>query len=66
MVEEKADGMLAEARSSDVAFLVVGDPFGYGDSGFRLFRFWPLPLLENSNLVILLNFCIVQVAWLFM
>ncbi|XP_030527378.2 probable diphthine methyl ester synthase isoform X2 [Rhodamnia argentea] len=28
MVEEKADGMLAEARSSDVAFLVVGDPFG--------------------------------------
>ncbi|KAI6688342.1 hypothetical protein NL676_025170 [Syzygium grande] len=28
MVEEKADGILAEARSSDVAFLVVGDPFG--------------------------------------
>ncbi|KAK3424903.1 hypothetical protein EUGRSUZ_F01641 [Eucalyptus grandis] len=28
MVEEKADGILAEARSGDVAFLVVGDPFG--------------------------------------
>lgn len=29
MVEEKADDILLEARSSDVAFLVVGDPFGY-------------------------------------
>ncbi|GAB4852510.1 hypothetical protein Ancab_016724 [Ancistrocladus abbreviatus] len=28
MVEEKADAMLSEARDSDVAFLVVGDPFG--------------------------------------
>uniref|UniRef100_A0A7N0V314 diphthine methyl ester synthase n=1 Tax=Kalanchoe fedtschenkoi TaxID=63787 RepID=A0A7N0V314_KALFE len=28
MVEEKADEMLAEASSCDVAFLVVGDPFG--------------------------------------
>ncbi|XP_051123884.1 probable diphthine methyl ester synthase [Andrographis paniculata] len=27
-VEEKADDMLLEARDSDVAFLVVGDPFG--------------------------------------
>lgn len=30
MVEEKADEILSEARGSDVAFLVVGDPFGYG------------------------------------
>ncbi|KAJ0024266.1 hypothetical protein Pint_09391 [Pistacia integerrima] len=29
MVEEKADAILSEARLSDVAFLVVGDPFGY-------------------------------------
>lgn len=29
MVEEKADDILLEARDSDVAFLVVGDPFGY-------------------------------------
>lgn len=29
IVEEKADGILSEARESDVAFLVVGDPFGY-------------------------------------
>ncbi|XP_075672687.1 putative diphthine methyl ester synthase [Castanea sativa] len=28
IVEEKADGILSEARESDVAFLVVGDPFG--------------------------------------
>ncbi|CDP07410.1 unnamed protein product [Coffea canephora] len=28
MVEEKADDILLEATSSDVAFLVVGDPFG--------------------------------------
>lgn len=28
MVEEKADVFLSEARESDVAFLVVGDPFG--------------------------------------
>ncbi|XP_078169004.1 tetrapyrrole (Corrin/Porphyrin) Methylase [Carex rostrata] len=28
MVEEKADRMLEEALDSDVAFLVVGDPFG--------------------------------------
>jgi diphthine synthase len=28
MVEEKIDDMLLEARESDVAFLVVGDPFG--------------------------------------
>lgn len=28
MVEEKADDMLLEARGADVAFLVVGDPFG--------------------------------------
>lgn len=28
MVEERADRMLEEALDSDVAFLVVGDPFG--------------------------------------
>lgn len=28
MVEEKADVFLSEARETDVAFLVVGDPFG--------------------------------------
>lgn len=28
MVEEKSDDILAEAHGSDVAFLVVGDPFG--------------------------------------
>jgi len=29
IVEEKADGILSEAGEFDVAFLVVGDPFGY-------------------------------------
>ncbi|KAK6938944.1 Tetrapyrrole methylase [Dillenia turbinata] len=28
MVEEKADQILSEARESEIAFLVVGDPFG--------------------------------------
>ncbi|PKA56504.1 putative diphthine synthase [Apostasia shenzhenica] len=28
MVEEKADSILSEASESDIAFLVVGDPFG--------------------------------------
>lgn len=28
LVEERADGILAESRYSNVAFLVVGDPFG--------------------------------------
>lgn len=29
MVEEKADEILSDSRDADVAFLVVGDPFGY-------------------------------------
>lgn len=29
MVEERADAILREASDSNVAFLVVGDPFGY-------------------------------------
>ena len=29
MVEERADAILSEASDLDVAFLVVGDPFGY-------------------------------------
>ncbi|URD91110.1 Tetrapyrrole (Corrin/Porphyrin) Methylases [Musa troglodytarum] len=33
MVEERADGILSEAVDSDVAFLVVGDPFGYTSEG---------------------------------
>ncbi|GJN07863.1 hypothetical protein PR202_ga25731 [Eleusine coracana subsp. coracana] len=28
MVEERADQMLSEAANADIAFLVVGDPFG--------------------------------------
>jgi diphthine methyl ester synthase len=28
MVEERADQMLHEAAGADIAFLVVGDPFG--------------------------------------
>lgn len=40
MVEEKVDSVLSEATSFDVAFLVVGDPFGYvpADASFQ-FRF---------------------------
>lgn len=32
MVEEKAGDILSEAQHSHVAFLVVGDPFGYDTS----------------------------------
>ena len=34
MVEEKVDNILSEAHGSDVAFLVVGDPFGYYQTFF--------------------------------
>lgn len=30
MVESSSDEILAGAAADDVAFLVVGDPFGYG------------------------------------
>lgn len=39
MVEEKADEMLLEAREADVAFLVVGDPFGLDINFYRVFCF---------------------------
>lgn len=43
MVEEKADDILSEAHHSHVAFLVVGDPFGYFfpffPSHFQVFLF---------------------------
>lgn len=31
MVESSSDEILAGAVADDVAFLVVGDPFGYGE-----------------------------------
>lgn len=33
MVESSSDEILAGADTSDVAFLVVGDPFGYEGHG---------------------------------
>ena len=30
MVESNSDEILRDAQTEDVAFLVVGDPFGYG------------------------------------
>ena len=30
MVESSSDEILKDAEKQDVAFLVVGDPFGYG------------------------------------
>lgn len=46
MVEEKANDILSEAKSSDVAFLVVGDPFGY----FTISQFLCLNLFKSCNL----------------
>lgn len=34
MVESSCDGILEEAKTEDVAFLVVGDPFGYISNPF--------------------------------
>lgn len=45
-VEEKADDILFEARSSDVAFLVVGDPFGY-------LLFYLISVLNFLNFILL-------------
>jgi precorrin-2 methylase len=39
MVEEKADDFLSQAQLSHVAFLVVGDPFGYACLLLLLFCF---------------------------
>ncbi len=35
MVESSSDEILAAAVTDDVAFLVVGDPFGYGPGTIR-------------------------------
>jgi len=36
MVEEKAHEILAQAQHDHVAFLVVGDPFGYAIAFFSV------------------------------
>ena len=41
MVEEKAHEILAEAQHDHVAFLVVGDPFGYAITFFSMQHFLP-------------------------
>lgn len=41
MVEEKADEILAQAHHDHVAFLVVGDPFGYAIVFFSVQHFLP-------------------------
>lgn len=50
MVEQGAEAILEEARNSDVAFLVVGDPFGYYPTPNYIFGLSLIPrLLENSS-----------------
>jgi precorrin-6B methylase 1 len=53
MVEEKADDFLSQAQLSHVAFLVVGDPFGYECLLLLLFCF--------NNCIVLLQFLILFV-----
>jgi diphthine synthase len=36
MVESSSDDILKDADKVDVAFLVVGDPFGYASSSLHL------------------------------
>jgi diphthamide biosynthesis methyltransferase len=45
MVEQGAEAILEEARNSDVAFLVVGDPFGYYPTPHYVFG---LSLISHS------------------
>jgi diphthamide biosynthesis methyltransferase len=40
MVESASDEILNDAQNVDVAFLVVGDPFGYGSSSFAPRSSW--------------------------
>lgn len=51
MVESSSDDILAGADTDDVAFLVVGDPFGYGldtmaDMTISYSQFLVLPLIR--------------------
>ena len=38
MVESSSDDILSDADTTDVAFLVVGDPFGYTAPSGYLFK----------------------------
>jgi diphthine synthase len=44
MVETESDEILRDADKVDVAFLVVGDPFGYG-------HFIPVTCLASLNAI---------------
>jgi diphthine synthase len=55
MVESSSDEILASAQSEDIAFLVVGDPFGYvrykaGRDGEEEQEPWALTSLEIPGL----------------
>ena len=47
MVESASDEILAGADTSDVAFLVVGDPFGYG--GHALSEMYSAILIKDCT-----------------
>ena len=47
MVESASDEILAGADTSDIAFLVVGDPFGYG--GHALLKEYTAVLINNCT-----------------
>lgn len=40
MVESNSDEILRNAQEEDVAFLVVGDPFGYGFAPLKSKEFY--------------------------
>ncbi|KAL3634244.1 hypothetical protein CASFOL_021298 [Castilleja foliolosa] len=64
MVEEKADDMLFEAQVSDVAFLVVGDPFGATTHSDLVVRAKKLGLkvkvVSNASIMIAVGVCGLQ------
>lgn len=57
MVEEKADEILSEADHAHVAFLVVGDPFGYAITMPLL----PCFSLSTTCIALLIRCCIILV-----
>lgn len=54
MVEEKADKILSESQDSNVAFLVVGDPFGYSEFSF---------IIIGLNWLFLTCFCALLIVY---
>ncbi|KFW79595.1 Diphthine synthase, partial [Manacus vitellinus] len=70
MVEQEADTLLKEADVCDVAFLVVGDPFGattHSDLVLRAVKLGiPYKVIHNASIMNAVGCCGLQVTFLYM